>query len=255
MGLFKGLKKVGKKILKGAKKALKKVGKFVGKIASSKWGKALMIAGSVVMGGIAIYGAMQGISAAGAGATFMGKFAAGAKGMMGALANPVTTGKAMLGKTAALAGATAPGATATAVPGFAELGTAAATPLAEGAAAAAPVVTGAGTGAGAGGGILGKVGTGVLNFAKSAGGGQVLAGAVEGFAGGKAEEERLKQEEEMARYYDRAWQDPNQVAAFQAATQGPAGVAPYAGALKSAAQGAEYVPGDRDKLTRYARGY
>lgn len=237
MGLFKSIKKIGKKILKGAKKVFKKVGKVVGKVLKSKWGKALLIAAAVTMGGLAIYGAMSGMAQAGAGATFMGKFAAGAKGMMGALASPVATGKAALGVgevasaaggAGALGGASGAGAITPGAGSFFAQGAAAA-PAASGAASFAPAAGtalsgGAGTGVaglGAGGGsLLSKAGAGVMNFAKSAGGGQMIAGAVKGFAEGKAAEDQREYEEEQARYYDNQWNDQDQLAAFRNSTGG-----------------------------------
>lgn len=256
MGIFKKLKKIGKKVLKGAKKVFKKATKFIGKIAGSKWGKALLIAGSVVMGGIAIYGAMQGVAAAGAGTTFMGKFAAGAKGMMGALANPVTTGKEMLG--AASGAANAVGATeGIAAMGGAQGAEALAAPAGgffDTAVAAAPQVAGgAGTGV-AESSVLSSIGKGALNFAKSTGGGQMLSGMVQGYAEGKQAEEDRKWKEEQARYYDTAWADQGATDKFLESTRVPGSAGGGGGgALRSTARGANYVPASREDLMAYAR--
>lgn len=236
MGLFKKIKKAVKKVFKGIKKVFKKVGKFVGKIAKSKWGKALMIAGAVTMGGLALYGALQGAAAAPAGTSFLGKFAAGAKGALSAITNPVATGKAALGATgqagtvseaASLGSAlTQPSVAGSSVAAPMEMITSQVAPsAAEAAVASAGGAGGAAGGAGGGfmgqaGGLLSKAGGAVMDFAKSAGGGQLISGAVQGFAEGKAAEEQMRQERKMARYYDKAWRDPEQLAMLQGTVEG-----------------------------------
>jgi hypothetical protein len=96
MGIFSGIKKAVKKVFKGVKKVFKKAGKFVGKVLGSKWGKALMLAAAVVTGGLAIAGGVGAFTGQAAGASFMTKFVAGAKGFVGALLNPVAAGKGAL---------------------------------------------------------------------------------------------------------------------------------------------------------------
>ena len=110
MGLFSSIKKVVKKVVKSVKKVFKKVLKFVGKIASSKWGKALMIASAVFTGGMALSAGFQGFTQSAGG--FLTKFVAGAKEFVGALANPMGQAKKRLGGAEAAAGqaATASGA-------------------------------------------------------------------------------------------------------------------------------------------------
>ncbi len=257
MGLLKAIKNAGKKILKGAKKVFKKVGKFVGKIAGSKWGKALLIAGAVVTGGIALYGAVQGVAVANAaGATFMGKFAAGAKGALAALSSPVATGKEMLG---ALGGGAANTVGATeglaAMQGAqgAEAITGAAGGFFDTAAAAAPAVAGgAGTGV-AETSVMSKIGAGALNFAKSAGGGVLLSGAVQGYAEGKQAEEDRKWKEEQSRYYDRSWEDPAAVNRFLEETKRRPERGGGGGGALRAARGTNYVPATQEQLMSYAR--
>lgn len=79
------------------------------------------------------------------------------------------------------------------------------------------------TGASGASSLLGKVGTGLLDFAKSAGGGTILAGAVQGLAAGKAaeaqqaEERRYKRAftpEEMAQINGAAAPGANSVGGF-----------------------------------------
>lgn len=230
MGILKSIKKVGKNIFKGVKKVYKKVSKFVGKIAKSKWGKAMLVAGAVVMGGLAIYGAIQGVSAVSAGSSFMTKFVAGSKGFMTALANPVATGKSALGALSTTGQAIQAGNAVNAASGLQGASTfaatapelAAATPLSGGAGvlSAAPVTelstmaaTGApaagsiGGGAAASPGLLSRAGGAALDFAKSSGGGRILSGAVKGYAEGKAAEEMA--EEERRQWDSMAWADPN----------------------------------------------
>jgi len=93
MGLFSGIKKLGKKIFKGVKKVFKKVGKFVGKVMKSNIGKIVLTAAAVVTGGLALAAGVGAFTGQAAGATFLTKFVAGAKAFTGALLNPVGAGK------------------------------------------------------------------------------------------------------------------------------------------------------------------
>lgn len=61
------------------------------------------------------------------------------------------------------------------------------------------------------GGFLSRAASGTMDFLKSPGGGKLAAGLVQGYAEGAAAEEKLRQEEKMARYYDEAWRDPRQL--------------------------------------------
>lgn len=97
MGLFSGIKKIGKKIFKGVKKVFKKVGKFVGKVLNSKLGKILLLAASIVTGGLALAASIGAFTGQAAGATLLTKFVAGAKAFTGAMMNPVGAGKGALG--------------------------------------------------------------------------------------------------------------------------------------------------------------
>lgn len=93
MGLFSGIKKLGKKLFKGVKKVFKKVGKFVGKVMKSKIGKMIMLAASVVTGGLSIAAFAGGFMGQAAGASLLTKFVAGAKAFAGTLLNPVGAAK------------------------------------------------------------------------------------------------------------------------------------------------------------------
>lgn len=291
MGLLKKLKKGVKNVFKGVKKVFKKALKFVGKIAASKWGKILMTAASIYMGGIAIYGAIQGVAQAGAGATFMQTFAAGAKGALAAMGSPVATGAKALGLGAETAGGAAAlggasGAGAFGAPaGWGELGTAAAggaeaaggagagllATSAETAAAAAPGVAsmgapagwaaagqGAAQGAGASGGLLSKAAGAAWDFAKSPGGSKLIGNVIKGYGEGQAAEEEAKQRWKEQRYYDEQWRDPNQLAKLQGVVGGYTPYTPTAGTgYLSRAQGYQgnYQPGSPEAVAAYARGY
>lgn len=66
-------------------------------------------------------------------------------------------------------------------------------------------------------GLLGKAGTGLLNLAKSPGGGTLLAGALQGLASGKASEQQI----EEARRYKRAF-TPEEMAQINGGAAGAA---------------------------------
>jgi len=256
MGLFSGIKKAVKKVFKGIKKVFKKVGKFIGKIAGSKWGKVLLAAAAVFTGGMALAAGFSGF--AGTTGTFLTKFVAGSKAFIGALANPIGQAKEMFGS-AAQAATTGQKVAA----GTEALGSAAEGILASGEGAAAVANTGeailSGSGAmegaqlggmqGLGGGaakaaaqttaelaakkgteevvkqsLLQKAGGAAMNFAKSTGGGQILSGAIEGYAGGRGAEEQLKAEMRERRYYDKAWQGGAGLDKLKAATAGDVAV-------------------------------
>jgi hypothetical protein len=296
MGLFSGIKKAVKSVYKGAKKVFNKVMTKVGKITGSKWGKALMIAGAAVMGGIALYGAYTGWTAAAANATFGAKVAAAVKGMTAALGSPIATGKEMLGAAgAAGSGATAGanaaqaanavgaagtqgsmGALGTGGTGLGEAVTAAQTAGNGAAAFGAPEgfsaigqaglqagQAGAGAGAGAGttGGLLSKAGKAAWDFAKSPGGAQIISGVVSGIGEAKMKEKELEQDWEKARYYDKQWRDPQQLAMFQnAAAQGVTPPTNAAARQSMLAQqyggyGTYGPPPSPEQLAAYARGY
>lgn len=269
MGLLKKLKKGVKNVFKGVKKVFKKALKFVGKIAASKWGKILMTAASIYMGGIAIYGALQGVASAGAGATFMQTFAAGAKGALAAMASPVATGKAALGlgtaaeagvgSAAALGGAQ--GASALGAPaGWGELGTAAVGTSEAGAgsagagllassAPAAAEATGIGAsqiaasegmkaagtaalqnaGQSASGGLLSKAAGAAWDLAKSPQGMKLIGNVVKSYGEGAAAEEEAKARWREQRYYDEQWRDPKQLMQLQNQVSGYTPYTPTAG--------------------------
>lgn len=242
MGLFSGIKKLFKKVFKGIKTVFKKVLKFVGKIAGSKWGKILLIAAAVFTGGMAIAAGFQGFT--GTAGSFLTKFVAGAKEFVTALANPMSTAKKMFGGAEAAVGQAgsvassaeaATGVAQGAAPGelLGSAGSAVQTTaepmnvLANAGKAAAPIIdkgtqfVGANSGGvmEATGGLLKAGAKSAVDFAKSAGGGVVLAGALKGFAEGKQQDELLKEEERVRRYYDQQWRDPEQLAALDASVR------------------------------------
>lgn len=260
MGLFKKLKKAAKGVFKGVKKVFKKVGKFVGKIAGSKWGKALMLSAAVFTGGVALTAGFSAMGSQAAGATFMTKFAAGAKAFGSALMNPIAATQQMATGAAAgvpgiagAAGAAAPGTITTALP--------AAGNVAAQAVGAAPAATSTG-------GLLSKAGSLAGSILKTPGvvdaGGKIISSMIGGAAEGKLQEAKLKEEERIRRYYDKAWQDPSGLSQVQAAS----GQAPnvQAGGLLANAQnsaippgrggGRQYEAGDPDQVYGgYVRGY
>lgn len=235
MGLFKSIKKAVKKVVKGVKKVFKKATKFVGKIAGSKWGKALLIASAVFTGGMALAAGFQGFT--GTAGTFMTKFVAGAKEFAGALANPISKAKEMMGGAATTGqaaqaaqvaeGATQAGEMVGAAGTAAQTGADAAGMVAQGAQAAQQVgqatagvaapAAQAAQGGGGIGGMLSKAAGAAWDFAKSPAGGTVISGVVKGYAEGKQQEELLKEQERVRRYYDNQWRDPNQLAQLHAA--------------------------------------
>jgi len=286
MGLLKKISKGIKNVFKGVKKVFKKALKFVGKIAASKWGKILMTAASIYMGGIAIYGAIQGVAQAGAGATFMQTFAAGAKGALSAMSAPIATGKAALGigqtagSAAALGGAS--GASAFGAPaGFGEIGAAAVgSSEAAGGAGMGLMAEGAAQGAGqfaaseglkaagtqalaqstqtASGGLLSRAASGALEFAKSPGGSKLIGNVLKSYGEGIAAEEEAKARWKEQRYYDEQWRDPNQLMQLQNQVSGYTPYTPSAGTgYLSRAQGyqGKYQPGSPEAVAAYARGY
>jgi len=284
MGLLKKIKKGIKNVIGGVKKVFKKGLKFVGKIAASKWGKILMTAASIYMGGIAIYGALQGVAQAGAGATFLQTFASGAKGALTALANPIATGKQALGLGAQAAGSAsalggASGAGAFGAPeGFGQLGTAAAGSAdaaggagasllatgAEGAAsgagqfAASSGLQAAGTGASASGGLLSKAAGAAWDFAKSPAGSKLIGNVIKGYGEGAAADEAAKQRWKEQRYYDEQWRDPNQLMQLQNQVSGYTPYTPTAGTgylSRAAGYQGNYAPGSPEAVAAYARGY
>lgn len=231
MGLFSGLKKLGKSIFKGIKKVFKKVAKIAGKVLNSKWGKALMLASAVFSGGIALASGMSGF--AGTTGSFMTKFVAGGKEFMAALANPMARAKTMLGGASAAAGqagqvaqaaqtasgaqqATAAGEMIGAAGTAAKTGADAAGALATGAQAATSAgqgVAGAANAASGGvGGLLKKAAGAAWKYASSPQGSTLISNTLKGYAAGQQQEELLKEEERVRRYYDNQWRDPAKLA-------------------------------------------
>jgi hypothetical protein len=115
--------------------------------------------------------------------------------------------------------------------------------------------------------LLGKIGGGVLDFAKSAGGGALLAGALQGLSAGKAAEEQINEQ----RRYKRAF-TPEEMAQMGSGNPLPNG-APGSAAAGSYATGgyldrarrvSDFMSGRRepavrapltpDQLAGYARG-
>lgn len=261
MGLFKKLKKAAKGVFKGVKKVFKKVGKFVGKIAGSKWGKALMLSAAVFTGGVALTAGFSAMGSQAAGATFMTKFAAGAKAFGSALMNPIAATQQMAtGAAGGTAGAFG-GVTGAAAPGTMTAAAPAAANVAAQAVGAAPAATSTG-------GLLSKAGSLAGSILKTPGvvdaGGKIISSMIGGAAEGKLQEAKLKEEERIRRYYDKAWQDPSGLSQVQAAS----GQAPnvQAGGLLANAQnsaippgrggGRQYEAGDPDQVYGgYVRGY
>src|SRR6185503_8904407 len=101
--------------------------------------------------------------------------------------------------------------------------------------AALTAATSASSAGGSGQSTLGKIGSGLLDFTKSAGGGTLIAGAVQGLAAGKAQEEQIKEE----RRYKRAF-TPEEMAQM--------GGAPLSGT--EAAQGGYATGGHLDRARR-----
>lgn len=259
MGLFKKLKKAAKGVFKGVKKVFKKVGKFVGKIAGSKWGKALMLSAAVFTGGVALTAGFTAMGSQAAGATFMTKFAAGAKAFGSALMNPIAATQQMAtGAAGGTAGAFG-GVTGAAAPGTMTAAAPAGANVAAQAVGAAPSATG---------GMLSKAGSLVGNILKTPGvidaGGKIISGMVSGAAEGKLQEAKLKEEERIRRYYDKAWQDPSGLSQVQAASGQAPSVQP--GGLLASSQnlavppgrggGRQYEAGDPNQVYGgYVRGY
>lgn len=113
------------------------------------------------------------------------------------------------------------------------------------------------------GGLLGKIGSGLLDFAKSPGGGTLIAGAVQGLAAGKAAEEQRNEE----RRYKRAFtpEEMQQMNGGAAAPGGAVGGFATGGYLDRARRVSDYI-GERrqpaisgptstpDQVAGYARG-
>lgn len=279
MGLFSGIAKLVKNIVNGVAKVFKKVTKFVGKIAGSKWGKALLLAASVFTLGTAAMAGFQGFTQSAGG--FLTKFVSGAKEFVGALANPIASAKEQLG-----IGATTGQAAQAA--GVAEQASAAPGMLGEGAQAiqaATPMDTIAGSAGGLtgqavhagmqtagvaapaaqaaaqGGGILSKAAGAAWDFIKSPAGGTVLSSVAKGYAEGAQEEERMKEEERVRRYYDEQWRDPAKLGQLQTAVGGdvnvPGGYLDRARRVNEFLNNRDYsyptAPGNPAEVAGYAR--
>jgi cytoskeletal protein RodZ len=244
MGLFSSVKKRFKKVTRAVKKEFKRKMKKLGKVLNSKWGKALMIVAAVFTAGVALAAAATAFSAQAATATFLTKFVAGAKAFVGALMNPIGAAKNIFGAGAQAAGTTgavtATGEAAGAVAGEATVaqggnaamemvagGTQSATQMGSGtagleasthaaaqtAAQAAPAVaTTAPTMAPvATDGLLKTAGKGLLSYAKSPGGGQMIASTIQGYAQGAQAEEMIKAQREDEARKEAQWRDPAQL--------------------------------------------
>jgi hypothetical protein len=210
MGFLSKIKKAVKKVFKGVKKVFKKAVKFVGKIASSKWGKALMLAAAIYTGGMALTGGWDTFMTTQG--SFLDKFVAGSKTFMGSLtgatagAGNTATGIASAGAeaasgiagtgTAALAGN---GASALNVAGSASGllgGTSQAAGMtggllsggAQALSAAAPTALTAASAPAASGGWLAKGAKMAWDAANSPIGSKLISGALEGYQEGKAQE-------------------------------------------------------------------
>jgi hypothetical protein len=215
MGIFKSIKKLGKKIFTGLKTKFMKGMAFIGKITNSKWGKILMLASSIFTGGMALAGAFQGFANAGTG--FLAKFVGTAKGFMGGLTQPLKQAKKLMkiGETAATIGKTTgalTGAAEAAKPmqnvlaGVTQAGQEVGARLPQalqvpGKALTAGMDLAQQTEAGAGGGWLSKAAGFAADFIKSEAG----AGLISGVGKGIAAEEQQKHEDR----FRRAWADPN----------------------------------------------
>jgi len=220
MGIFSKIKKAVKSVLKGVGKVFKKAMAFVGKITASKWGKILMLAAAVFTGGMAIAAGLQGFTAAGLAnpaASFLTKFVAGSQSFMTALAHPIANAQKVFG-TAGQAGAAAgamteglPGAAGAAGgaggAGGAAAGTANAAQLGGNVAGVvaeeilpggAAAASGASSALGTAGKIASKVGGGLLDLAKTQGGGLILSQGLQGYAQGKQAEAALKEQQRMS---------------------------------------------------------
>jgi hypothetical protein len=87
--------------------------------------------------------------------------------------------------------------------------------------------TGAGKAAAAAGqepGLLSKAAGAAWDFLKSDAGGQVATSIIKGYAEGAQEEERMKEEERVRRYYDNQWRDPAKLAQLKGAVAGDVSV-------------------------------
>lgn len=102
MGVFDGIKKGAKKVVKGVKKVFKKVVEAVGKVLNSKLGKAIMLAATVVTGGMALYGAFSGMTGAlstlNGTTSFLTKFTTGARGFLSGAMNGMKAAGQMMGQ-------------------------------------------------------------------------------------------------------------------------------------------------------------
>lgn len=207
----------------------------IGKALNSKWGKAILIAAAVFTAGVALVAGFSAFAASSGG--FVDAFMAGGHAFVAALAHPILategmfgagagagTGAAAAGEGAAAAGATdtaaAAGANAAATEGaMVGAGGATAETADLGAAAAGNVANAStiGTGIGAGAvaptaaaapaatSTLGGLGKGVLDFAKSTGGGLLLGNAIQGYGAGAAQEELLKKQAEALQLPNQQW--------------------------------------------------
>jgi hypothetical protein len=271
------------KVGKGIKKAFKKVGKFVGKLASSKFGKILLIAAAVfTLGTALIAGGAAFASTAGG---FAAKFVAAGKAFVGALASPLKTAKGLFnGAGGAAASAAGTGATAGAASATAEVAGAvgaaapATTPVGvlagEGVAAAsgaslAPLAAPA-LAAPAAPGIslasqIGSVAGKVANFATSAQGLTLAGNAAQGFAAGKAQEEVLREQRREREFYDNQYRDPEKIRQLNEAAARPVNLS--GGFIDRARQVSDFMNGrsgsgtsaqpgkPEDTYGRYVVGY
>lgn len=228
MGLLSKVKKFGKKVVGGVTKVFKSVMKPIGKLMQKDWFKKVMLAATIVTGGVALAsGITAGLGASAQGAGFLQSFVTGGKAFAAALANPMQAGKDLLGKAgmtigqgaatagqAVQAGQSSAGAgfldaagQATGLPSAGGVAEAATGAVAEGlkgglaagnAYATAPAggLQGLATQAGiqtgeqaAGGGLLSKALKGAWDFAKSPGGAQIIGNTITGaFAPSEADD-------------------------------------------------------------------
>lgn len=261
------------KVGKGIKKAFKKVGKFVGKLASSKFGKILLIAAAVFTLGTALIAGVGAFASTAGG--FAAKFVAAGKAFVGALASPLKTAKGLFNGAGA-SGASAAGTAASAAGTGATAGAAGATAEVAGAVgAAAPAATPIGALAGEGvtaaagaaaptlsplalpavaapaapsislasqiGSAAAGVGSKAANFATSAQGLTLAGNAAQGYAAGKAQEEVLKEQRREREFYDNQYRDPAKIKQLNDAASRPINLS--GGFIDRARQVSEFMNG------------
>lgn len=248
MGLFSKIKSAVKSVWKGVKKVFKPIVKGIGKIFGSKLGKGLLMAASVFTMGTALAaGASAWSAAASQGATtFLGKFVPAAQNFMSSLTGGLVKAPDVVSSGAQAAGQAAQAVAEQGAKQGQQLADVAGaagdvmkqtdpmTKLAEGAAggtsaisgpaSSLPVGGGAPSAAASGTATAGQTGNmlskasnlaqsaakGVLEFAKSPGGGRTIGSIIQGYGEGMAAEAEWERRDELERRGTKGLQKLNQ---------------------------------------------